>query len=66
MKHIVIVVTVIVNAMRFNEAPLTCQCKNENKKAKGFQISRFYWPFLSDIMAVKGLTPSCLQRGSGE
>ena len=26
------------------------------KKAEGSEISHYYWPFSSDIMAVKGLT----------
>ena len=29
--------------------------KKETKKAEGFQISRLYWSFSSDIKAVKGL-----------
>ena len=29
--------------------------EKEDKKAEGFQILHFYWLFLSDIMAVKGL-----------
>ena len=41
--------------MRFDENPLKCQCLKEDKKAYTFQISLFYWLFLSDIMAVKGL-----------
>ena len=40
---------------RFNENPFTIQCEKKDKKAEGFQISPFYWPFSSDIMAVKGL-----------
>ena len=44
--------------MRFNENPFTYQCKKEDKKAEGFQISHFYWSFSSDIMAVKGLNKS--------
>ena len=43
------------NAMRLDENPFTRQCKKEDKKAEGFQISHFYWLFLSDIVAVKGL-----------
>ena len=41
--------------------------KKKTKRPKGFQISRLYWPFSSDIMAVKGLIfcvfaylPECL------
>ena len=49
-------VTSPFSAMRFDENPLQSQCKKENKKAEGFQISHFYWSFSSDIMAVKGLT----------
>ena len=29
--------------------------EKEDKKAKGFLISHFYWSFSSDIIAVKGL-----------
>ena len=29
--------------------------KKADKKAEGFKILLFYWLFLSDIMAVKGL-----------
>ena len=44
------------SAVRFDENPLTCQCKKkEDKKAQLFQISHFYWLFSSSIMAVKGL-----------
>ena len=39
----------------FDENLFTCQCDKEKKKAQGFQILHFQWPFLSDIMAVKGL-----------
>ena len=53
--------------MRFDENPFTChcehasanmplrtcQCEKEDKKVEGFQISHFYWFFLSDVMAVK-------------
>ena len=46
------------NAMRFDENPFTRQCEKENKKAEGFQISHFYWPFSSDIMPAKGLNNS--------
>ena len=35
---------------------LLCQCEKANKKTQNFQISPFYCPFSSDIMAVKGLT----------
>ena len=45
--------------MRFAETPLTCQCEKENKR---FQISHFYRPFSSDIMAVKGLNSCCLKK----
>jgi len=41
--------------MRFDENLFTDQCEKEDKKALEFQISRFYWSFSSDIMAVKGL-----------
>ena len=27
------------NALRFHDYPFTCQCKKENKKAEGFEIS---------------------------
>ena len=43
------------NAVRFDESSFTCQCEKEDKKAERFQVSHFYWPFASDIMAVKGL-----------
>ena len=43
------------NAMRFDENPFTCQCEKQDKKDEGFQISRFYWSFSSDIVTVKGL-----------
>ena len=39
----------------FDENLFTCQCDKEKKKAQGFQILHFQWPFSSDIMAVKGL-----------
>ena len=48
-------VTSNFSAVRFDESPFTCQCEKENKKAEGFKILHFYWPFSSDIMAVKGL-----------
>jgi len=51
----------IFSAVRFDENPFTCQCENEDKKAKGFQISYFYWSFLSYIMAVKGLRKRAYQ-----
>ena len=44
-----------LNALNFDKNPFTCQCETEDKKAEGFQISHFYWPFSSDIVAVKGL-----------
>ena len=43
------------NAVTFDENPFTRQCEKEDKNAKGFQILQFYWLFLSNIMAVKGL-----------
>ena len=43
------------NAMRFDENPLTCQCKKKERRKSLFQISHFYWLFSSSIMAVKGL-----------
>ena len=43
------------SAVRFDENPFTYQCEKEDKKAKGFQISLFYWSFSNNIMAVKGL-----------
>ena len=39
--------------MHFDESPFTCQREKRNKLR--FKISHFYWSFLSDIMAVKGL-----------
>ena len=33
--------------------------KKKTKKFKGFQISHFYWSFLSDTTAVKGLRQPC-------
>ena len=30
--------------------------RKRKQKSVGFQISRFYWPFSSDIMTVKGLS----------
>ena len=46
--------------MRFDENPFTCHCEHasakKETKRQGFQISHFYWLFLSDVMAVKGLT----------
>lgn len=42
-------------ATSFDENPFTCHCEKEDKNAKGFQILQFYWLFLSNIMAVKGL-----------
>ena len=47
--------TYTFNAMRFDENPFTCQCKRENKKDSGFQISHFYGSFSSEVRAVKGL-----------
>ena len=34
---------------------------NEDKKAKGFQISHFHWSFSSDITEVKGLNKNLLK-----
>ena len=41
--------------IRVDESPFTCLCEKEDGKAHGFQIVHFYWPFSSDIMAMKGL-----------
>ena len=49
-------VTSAFSAARFDENPFTCQCEKEDKKV--FIFSHFYWSFLSDVMAVKELTPS--------
>ena len=38
--------------------------KKKTKGLKGFPILHFHWSFSSNIMAVKGLTPSCLRRGT--
>ena len=46
--------------MRFDASPFTRQCKKEDRKAEGFQILHFYWPFSSDITAVKGLTANII------
>jgi len=46
--------------MRYDENPFTCQCKKEEENAEGFQILHFYWSFLSDIIAVKGLRAATL------
>ena len=43
------------NAMHFDESPFACQCKIQDKYAKGFHILHFYCSFSSDIMPVKGL-----------
>ena len=43
------------NATRLDERPFTCRCEKSHKKAEGFQISHFHWPFSSDIKVVKGL-----------
>ena len=43
------------SAVHISENPPKFHCLKEDKKAYGFQISLFYWLFLSDIMAVKGL-----------
>ena len=40
--------------MRF-DGILSCQCEKANEKTYEFQISHVYWPFSSDIKAVKGL-----------
>ena len=45
----------IFNVVHFDENPFACQREKENKKAKGFRISHFYWSFSSCIMTVKGL-----------
>ena len=42
--------------MSFHGDPFICQCKKEDKKAQGFQISHCLLSFSSDLMAVKGLT----------
>ena len=54
-KHHVYLLTSTFIAMTFDENPFTCQYEKEDKNAEGFQISQFYWSFLNDIMAVKGL-----------
>ena len=41
--------------MRLMEVLPHASAKNENRKALGFQISHFHWPFSSEIMAGKGL-----------
>ena len=48
--------------LHFHDHPSTCQCKKKKKKKKreeerfnGLKF-RGYWSFLSDIMAVKGLS----------
>ena len=43
------------DATRFDGDPFTCQCKKEDKKAKGFEIWNFNGSFSNDTMAVKGL-----------
>ena len=35
---------------------LHASAEKGDKKTEEFQISYFYWLFLSDVMAVKGLT----------
>ena len=47
------------NAIRFDENPVTCQHEKEDKKAKGFKFSHFYWLCFSDLMAVNGLKWVC-------
>ena len=49
-------VTPTFSAVNFDESPFTYQWEKEDKKAYGFQISQFYWLFLNDIMAAKGLS----------
>ena len=41
--------------MRFDKNSFACWCEKEDEKASGSEIWHFYWPFSSDIMAVKGL-----------
>ena len=52
-------VTSTFSAMRFDES---ASAKKVTRKALGFQISQFHWPFSSDIMAVKGLIWSSRER----
>ena len=41
--------------MRFDEIPLTCQCKKEDERVKGFKFRTFLGSFSNGIMAVKVL-----------
>ena len=43
------------SAVHFNENPFTCRREKEDKNVLKFEISHFYWLFLSDVLAVKGL-----------
>ena len=55
-------ITSTFSAIRFDENLFTCRRKKEDRKA--FQISHFYWLFLSDIVAVKGLIKKNLKNVS--
>ena len=48
-------ITSVLNAMRFDDNPFTCQSEKEDKKAEGSQIWHCSGSFSNDIMAVKGL-----------
>ena len=52
--------------MRCDQNPFTCQREKEDKKASRVQISRFYWSFSSDIVAVKGLNGSKVLTGNSD
>ena len=51
-------ITSTFNAMCFDKKIFShASAKRGTKRIKRVQISRFYWSFSSDIMAVKGLKP---------
>ena len=63
--------TSILNTMRFDENPFTCQSEKEDKKRKekkrlkGFKFRTFCESFSKNIMAVKQLICSALGGGGG-
>ena len=58
-KHHVYLLTSTFIAERFHEDPFTCE-REEDQKARGFQVSHFNRSFSLDVMAVKGLKKNVL------
>ena len=50
--------------MSFDENPFIYKCEKEDENAEGFQISRLYWLFSSDIVTVKGLKKIARSKSS--